>query len=163
MHYIRDMKIRVICVGKTVKKYFIEAENEYLKRLQHYCSVEKIEIPEIRNAKRLSTDQIRQEEGQLILKKVQPGDVVFLLDENGKEYTSVDFSNFLQKQMNAGVRQLVFVVGGAYGFSSEVYAQASGKISLSQMTFSHQMVRMFFLEQLYRSFTILRGEPYHHN
>lgn len=156
------MKIQVICVGKTVRSYFIEAENEYLGRLKHYCPVEKVEIPELKNVKALSTDQIKQEEGKLILKKVQSADTLFLLDENGKEIDSPEFSNFLQKQMNSGTRNLLFVVGGAYGFSEEVYQRSSGKISLSRMTFSHQMVRAFFFEQLYRAFTIQRGEPYHH-
>lgn len=156
------MKIQVICVGKTVRGYFIEAENEYLNRLRHYCPVEKIEIPELKNAKALSTEQIKQEEGKLILKKIQDTDILYLLDENGKEFDSPGFANFLQKQMNSSIRNLVFVVGGAYGFSEEVAQRASGKISLSKMTFSHQMVRGFFFEQLYRGFTILRGEPYHH-
>lgn len=156
------MKIQVICVGKTVRDYLIAAENEYLKRLQHYCAVERIEIPEIRNVKGLSFDQIKQEEGKLILKKVQDSDVVYLLDENGQEFSSMGFSSFLQKQMNAGTRTLVFVVGGAYGFSEQIYARAQGKLSLSKMTFSHQMVRAFFFEQVYRAFTIQRGEPYHH-
>lgn len=156
------MKIRVICVGKTIKKYWIEAEEEYLGRLKHYCTVEKSEIPEIRNAKSMSVDQIRQEEGQLILRKLQPGDTLILLDENGAEMSSVAFSEYLGKHQLKATRQLVFVVGGAYGFSTEVLAAAQGKISLSKMTFSHQMVRAFFFEQLYRGFTILRGEPYHH-
>lgn len=156
------MKIQVICVGKTVQDYLIAAENEYLKRLQHYCSVEKIEIPEIRNVKGLSFEQIKYEEGKLILKKIQDGDQLYLLDENGQEFSSVGFSSYLQKQMNAGTRTLVFVVGGAYGFSESVYKRAQGKLSLSKMTFSHQMVRSFFFEQLYRAHTILNNQPYHH-
>lgn len=156
------MKIQVICVGKTVRTYFTEAENEYLNRLRHYCPVEKIEIPELKNARALSAEQIKAEEGRLILKKLQVSDTLILLDENGKEYDSPGFADYIQKQMNAGTRNLVFVVGGAYGFSEEVRARATGKVSLSRMTFSHQMVRCFFFEQLYRAFTILRGEPYHH-
>jgi 23S rRNA (pseudouridine1915-N3)-methyltransferase len=156
------MKIQVICVGKTVRSYFLEAENEYLARLRHYCPVEKIEIPELKNARAMSIEQIKTEEGKLILKKLQATDTLILLDENGKEFDSPGFADHLQKQMNAGTRNLVFVVGGAYGFSEEVRARAAGKISLSRMTFSHQMVRGFFFEQLYRAFTILRGEPYHH-
>jgi 23S rRNA (pseudouridine1915-N3)-methyltransferase len=156
------MKIKLICVGKTVKKHLIESESEYLNRLSHYGSVEKIEIPEIKNAKNLSKDQIKQQEGQLILKQMNAGDQVILLDENGKTFNSIEFSEYLQKRFNAGGKALLFVVGGAYGFSDEVYNRSNGKISLSKMTFSHQMVRTFFLEQLYRAFTIMKGEPYHH-
>lgn len=156
------MKIQLICVGKTVSKYLIEGENEYLKRLKHYNPVEKIEIPELKNAKKLSQEQIKIAEGELILKHLKTGDSMILLDENGKHVDSVGFSQFLQKKFNSGGKKIVFVIGGAYGFSDEIYAKASGKISLSKMTFSHQMVRVFFLEQIYRSFTILKGEPYHH-
>lgn len=156
------MKIKLICVGKTDKRHLIEGENEYLKRLKHYNAVEKIEIPEIKNAKNLSKDQIKTVEGELIINLIKPGDQVVLLDENGKTFNSVQFSVFIQKKFNSGGKNLLFVVGGAYGFSDEVYALANDKISLSKMTFSHQMVRMFFLEQIYRAFTILKGEPYHH-
>ena len=156
------MKIKLICVGKTVKKYLVEAESEYLKRLNHYGQVEKIEIPELKNAKKLSTDQIKQQEGDLILKIITPGDHVVLLDENGKSFASKEFANYLQKRFNAGGKTLIFIIGGAYGFSEQVYQRSNGKVSLSKMTFSHQMVRTFFLEQLYRGFTILKGEPYHH-
>lgn len=156
------MKIKLICVGKTVERYLQEGENEYLKRLSHYCKVEKIEIPELRNARKLSEGQIREEEGKLILEKVQPGEQLILLDEQGKQFSSVDFSSYLQKRLNQGGKGICFVVGGAYGFSQSIYETAQGKLSLSPMTFSHQMVRLFFLEQLYRGFTILRGEPYHH-
>lgn len=156
------MKIKLICVGKTVERYFIEAESEYLKRLNHYGSVEKVEIPELKNAKNLDFHQIKIEEGRLILKHISAGDQVVLLDENGKHYDSLEFSGFMQKKFNSGGKNLLFIVGGAYGFSDEVYTRGDSKISLSKMTFSHQMVRTFFLEQLYRSFTILRGEPYHH-
>lgn len=156
------MKIKMICVGKTVSKYLIEGEKEYLQRLNHYNSVEKIEIPEIKNAKNLSKDQIKKTEGDLILKHIQSGDVVILLDENGSTFSSVKFSTYMQKKFNSGGKNLIFIVGGAYGFSDEMYALAQDKISLSKMTFSHQMVRLFFLEQIYRAFTILKGEPYHH-
>lgn len=156
------MKIKLICVGKTTSSYLITGEHEYLKRLQHYSQVEKIEIPELKNVKKLRQEQIKQEEGALILAKISSGEQVILLDEKGKQYDSIKFSNFLQKRFNQGGKSLVFVIGGAYGFSEDVYAKASGKISLSEMTFSHQMVRLFFLEQLYRGFTILKGEPYHH-
>jgi 23S rRNA (pseudouridine1915-N3)-methyltransferase len=156
------MKIKLVCVGKTMSNYLIVGESEYLKRLQHYCPVEKIEIPELKNAKKLREDQIKQEEGKLILSKVNDGDQLILLDERGKKHSSKEFSNYLQKRLNQGGKSIIIVVGGAYGFSDEIYTRATGKISLSDMTFSHQMVRLFFLEQLYRAFTILKGEPYHH-
>lgn len=156
------MKIRLICVGKTERSYLKEGETEYLKRLKHYCSFEKIEIPELKNAKKLSEDQIKIEEGKLILAKVESSEQLILLDENGKSFNSVSFSKFLQKKFNQGGKSIVFVVGGAYGFSDELYARSNGKISLSEMTFSHQMVRLFFIEQIYRALTILKGEPYHH-
>jgi 23S rRNA (pseudouridine1915-N3)-methyltransferase len=156
------MKIKLICVGKTVKPFLKEGEQEYLKRLKHYTPVEKIEIPELKNAKKLSEDQIKQQEGQLILNQIKPGEAIILLDERGKQHSSIEFSNFLQKKFNSGGKGIAFVVGGAYGFSDDVYAKATNKISLSKMTFSHQMVRLFFLEQIYRGFTILKGEPYHH-
>lgn len=157
------MKIKLICVGKTTSSYLIEGENEYLKRLKHYNSVEKIEIPELKNAKNMSKAEIKKQEGNLILSKVENADYLILLDENGREFDSMGFSKFMQKRMNAGGKSIVFVIGGAYGFSEEVYAKSQSKIALSQMTFSHQMVRLFFLEQVYRSFTILKGQPYHHN
>ena len=157
------MKIKLICVGKTVKKYLQEGESEYLKRLKHYCPVEMIEIPELKNVKKLSKGQIKTEEGNLILSKLKPQEQLILLDENGAQFGSVQFSKFIQKRKNQGGKSIVFVIGGAYGFSEEVYAKAQSKISLSPMTFSHQMVRLFFLEQLYRAHTILKGEPYHHN
>ncbi|MDG1428822.1 MAG: 23S rRNA (pseudouridine(1915)-N(3))-methyltransferase RlmH [Crocinitomicaceae bacterium] len=157
------MKIKLICVGKTISKYLIEGEVEYLSRLKHYCNIEKIEIPELKNAKKMRQDQIKKEEGRLILSKIALGEQVILLDEGGKTHTSIEFSKYLQKRLNQGGKSIVFIVGGAYGFSEEVYSKSSGKISLSDMTFSHQMVRLFFLEQLYRGFTILKGEPYHHN
>jgi len=156
------MKIKLICVGKTMSSYLIEGENEYLKRLQHYNSVEKIEIPEIKNAKNLSQEQIKKLEGDLILTQLSTSDQVVLLDENGDSFSSKKFAGFVQKKFNGGGKNLVFIVGGAYGFSDAIYALANNKISLSKMTFSHQMVRLFFLEQIYRAFTILKGEPYHH-
>ncbi|MDG1146851.1 MAG: 23S rRNA (pseudouridine(1915)-N(3))-methyltransferase RlmH [Crocinitomicaceae bacterium] len=156
------MKIKMICVGKTMKPFLKDGEQTYVKRLGHYSSFEKIEIPELKNAKKLSQSQIKQQEGRLILNQIKPGETMVLLDEHGKHYSSVEFSKYLQKKFNSGGKGLAFIIGGAYGFSDEVYAKASGKISLSKMTFSHQMVRLFFLEQLYRGFTILKGEPYHH-
>jgi 23S rRNA (pseudouridine1915-N3)-methyltransferase len=156
------MKVKLICVGKTMSNYLIEGEKEYLQRLNHYNSVEKIEIPEIKNAKNLSKDQIKKTEGDLIQKHIQPADIIILLDENGTSFSSVKFAHYMQKKFNSGGKNLIFIVGGAYGFSDEIYALAHDKISLSKMTFSHQMVRLFFLEQIYRAFTILKGEPYHH-
>lgn len=156
------MKVKLICVGKTGKRFLEEGEQEYLHRLKHYLSFERIELPDIKQAKTLTEEQIKQKEGEQIKSKILPGEKVFLLDENGKEYSSEGFSVFLQKQFNQGGQGIVFVIGGPYGFSEEMHQLATGKISLSKMTFSHQMVRMFFLEQLYRSMTILKGEPYHH-
>lgn len=156
------MKIKLIWVGKTSKKFLIEGENEYFTRLKHYIPVEKVEIPDLKNQKNLSVDQIKREEGKLILSKIGQGEQVFLLDEHGKSFTSEKFADFLQQRFNQGGHALTLVIGGPFGFSDEVYAQASGKISLSEMTFSHQMIRMILFEQLYRGMTILRGEPYHH-
>lgn len=156
------MKVKFICIGKTGKSFLEEGENEYLKRLKHYIPVERIEIPDLKNQKKLTFEQIKELEGKEILAKIQSGDQLILLDESGKHYSSVDFANFLQQRFNSGGKALAFVVGGAYGFSEEVYAAASAKISLSTMTFSHQMVRMIFFEQLYRAMTILKNEPYHH-
>lgn len=156
------MKITLFCVGKTNKDYLIRAENEYENRLRHYISFERIDLPDLKNTKGKSEEQIKVEEGDLILKKIQPGDYMILLDEGGKQFTSIDFSQELQKYLNMGLKNLIFVVGGAYGFSDAMYQRANGKISLSKMTFSHQMVRTFFLEQIYRGFTILKNEPYHH-
>ena len=156
------MKIKVIVIGKTHKSFLVEGENEYLKRLRRYVNIEKIEIPDLKNAKKLSQAEIKQKEGQLILQKIDNNSLVVLLDDKGQSFTSVKFANWLQDKMNRGHKTLAFVVGGAYGFSGEVYARASEKISLSKMTFSHQMIRMLFFEQVYRSFSILNNEPYHH-
>lgn len=157
------MKIKVICIGKTGKSFLVDGENEYLTRLTHYAKVEKIELPDIKNARNLTQDQVKSEEGKLILKLIDGIDHLILLDEKGKQYTSEQFSEFLQKRFNQGGKSLVFVIGGAYGFSDEMYQRAQGKLSLSAMTFSHQMIRMIFFEQLYRAMTIQRGEPYHHS
>ena len=156
------MKVKFICIGKTGKDFLVEGEKEYLNRLKHYISIEKIEIPDLKNAKKLSKDQIKELEGKEILGKILPGETLILLDKRGKTFSSVGFSEFVQQKFNQGGKGLCFVIGGAYGFSSEVYDKSTGKISLSSMTFSHQMVRMIFLEQLYRALTILKGEPYHH-
>ena len=160
--YLCLMKIKFICIGKTGKAFLEEGEKEYLNRLKHYVQVERIEISDLKNQKKLTIDQIKDLEGKEILSKVVSGEQLYLLDENGKEFSSVEFSAFLQQRFNSGGKGIVFVVGGAYGFSPEVYSAAQGKLSLSRMTFSHQMVRMIFFEQLYRGMTILKGEPYHH-
>jgi 23S rRNA (pseudouridine1915-N3)-methyltransferase len=156
------MQIRLIAVGKTDHAAIQSLVEEYSKRLGFYIKFELEIIPDLKNSKNLSEASQKEKEGELILKKVQTSDELVLLDEQGKQYSSVDFSDYLQKKMNAGLKQLIFVIGGPYGFSEEVYQRANGKISLSKMTFSHQMVRVFFVEQLYRAFTILRNEPYHH-
>ena len=156
------MKIKFICIGKTGKDFLQNGEKEYLDRLKHYLPVERIEIPDLKNVKNLSVDQIKVQEGKEIISKLDAGDILILLDENGKEFGSVQFAEFLQHRFNKGGKTLTFIVGGAYGFSSEVYDRSQFKISLSRMTFSHQMVRMIFFEQLYRAMTIIRGEPYHH-
>jgi 23S rRNA (pseudouridine1915-N3)-methyltransferase len=156
------MKIKFVCIGRTGKDFLVSGEQEYLNRLKHYVSVEKIEIPDLKNARKLSIDQIKEQEGKEILSKVMSGETLILLDEKGKSFSSVEFAEFIQQKFNAGGKGIVFVVGGAYGFSEDVYKLSTAKISLSRMTFSHQMVRMIFLEQLYRAMTILKGEPYHH-
>jgi 23S rRNA (pseudouridine1915-N3)-methyltransferase len=157
------MKLRLLCVGKTNFSFLSEGEREYTNLLTHYCNLSRIDIPELKNAKSMSTNEIKNKEGQLILAKVQPTDVLILLDENGKMYNSIEFASFFEKKMIHGKTSIVFVIGGAFGFSKEVYDRANELISLSKMTFSHQIIRMIFLEQLYRSFTILKGEKYHHN
>jgi len=156
------VKIKLICVGKTGKKFLEEGEQEYVKRLRYYLTFDRIELPDVKQSRTLSEEQIKSREGEMIQARIQPGEKVFLLDEKGKEFNSEQFAEFLQKQFNQGGQAIVFVIGGPYGFSDALYKTATGKISLSKMTFSHQMVRMFFVEQLYRSMTILRGEPYHH-
>ncbi|MFS4492118.1 23S rRNA (pseudouridine(1915)-N(3))-methyltransferase RlmH [Maribacter sp. 2308TA10-17] len=156
------MTIRLLAIGKTDNKELQQLISLYQDRLKHYIKFELEIIPDIKNAKNLSEAQQKEKEGELILKKLNATDVLVILDENGKQYSSVDFSNYLQKKMNSGIKQLVFAIGGPYGFSDFVYQKAQGKISLSKMTFSHQMVRLFIVEQIYRGFTILRNEPYHH-
>lgn len=155
------MNIKLIVVSKTDIPYIQEGIDEYISRLKHYTDFEIITIPALKNLGKASPEEIKEKEGQLILKQIERADMVVLLDEHGKEYTSVSFSEYIQKQMNAGVRTLTFIIGGAFGFSPAVYATAQHKISLSQMTFNHQMVRLFFIEQLYRAHTILRHEKYH--
>lgn len=155
------MNIKLIVISKTDVPYLQTGIDEYISRLKHYCDFELVVIPALKNLGKASPDDIKEKEGELILKQLAKVDQTVLLDEHGKEYTSVGFSEYLQKQMNVGTRTLAFVIGGAFGFSPAVYAAATHKISLSQMTFNHQMVRLFFLEQLYRAFTILRHEKYH--
>lgn len=156
------MNIKLLAIGKTDDKNLQALIDMYQKRLSFYIKFDLEVIPDIKNVKNLSQTQQKEKEGELILSKIGPTDELILLDENGKSFSSIGFSKFLQKKMNAGVKTLVLVIGGPYGFSEAVYKKAIGKISLSQMTFSHQMVRLFIIEQLYRAFTILKNEPYHH-
>ena len=156
------MKIVLITIGKTNEKYLIEGISSYQKRLKHYTNFEMMEIPNIKNAKNLSEAELMKKEGELILKQIQSSDHLVLLDDKGKDFTSPKFAQKLQQWMLSGKKRLVFVVGGAYGFSEEVYKRGNEKLSLSKMTFSHQMVRLFFVEQIYRGYTILNNEPYHH-
>jgi len=156
------MTIKLLVLGKTDSVQLNQLIEEYQNRLKHYIKFELEIIPDIKNTKNLSEKQQKEKEGDVILAKLNSTDQLVLLDENGKQKTSVEFSKYLQKNMNSGLKQLVFVIGGPYGFSEAVYQKCQGKISLSKMTFSHQMVRLFMVEQLYRAFTILRNEPYHH-
>jgi len=156
------MKITLLAVGKTEDKYLIEGIDKYLNRLKHYIGFNFVIIPDIKNTKNLTQAQQKTKEAELILKQVNNLDTVILMDEKGKKYTSVHFADYLNKQMIGSVQQIVFIIGGPYGFDESVYKRANGSISLSDMTFSHQMVRLFFVEQLYRAFSILKGEPYHH-
>ncbi|RRQ48248.1 23S rRNA (pseudouridine(1915)-N(3))-methyltransferase RlmH [Maribacter algicola] len=156
------MTIKLLAIGKTDSKELQKLISIYHQRLNHYVKFEMEIIPDLKKTKSLSEDQQKIKEGELILKSLSSTDVLILLDENGKQHSSVEFSNYLQKKMNSGLKQLVFLIGGPYGFSEEIHKKSLGKISLSKMTFSHQMVRLFFIEQLYRAFTILRNEPYHH-
>lgn len=156
------MKIKLLAIGKTDDKNLQVLIATYEKRLKHYIKFESEFIPDIKKVKNLSQKEQKEKEGDLILKKAFPTDQIILLDEKGKEFSSMEFSKFLQKKMNSGIKQIVLVIGGPYGFSDKVYQKASGKISLSKMTFSHQMIRLFVVEQIYRAFTILKNEPYHH-
>ena len=160
--YFTNMDIELLTVGKTTIKFVTDAIAEYEKRLKRYIPYKITSLPDVKNAKSLTEEKQKQAEGELILSRLSQSDYVVLLDEHGKEFTSMEFAAYLQKQMLAGRKRTVFIVGGPYGFSEEVYARADGKISLSRMTFNHEMVRAFFTEQVYRAMTILRGEPYHH-
>lgn len=156
------MHLTLLTVGKTDIPWVRDGLEMYISRLKHYVPFELREIPELKGVSALSREQIKEREGELILKQLKPSDEVILLDEHGQEYRSVEFADWLGRRLSASGRDLVFVIGGAYGFSDAVYGRAGGKVSLSKMTFSHQLVRTIFAEQLYRAFTILRGEPYHH-
>ncbi len=156
------MNIRLLAIGKTDNKSLQTLIDDYTKRLSFYVKFDLEVIPDIKNVKNLSEAQQKEKEGELILSKLSATDQLILLDENGTTFSSVGFSDYLQKKMNAGIKTLVFVIGGPYGFSEDIYKKAQGKVSLSEMTFSHQMVRLFVIEQIYRGFTILRNEPYHH-
>lgn len=155
------MKTELILVGKTVNKHFVAGIKDYVERIGHYMPFNITVIPELKNTKSLSEGQQKEREGEMILKLVQPSDTVVLMDEHGQEFRSVEFAQWLQKKQNTA-RRLLFVIGGPYGFSDAVYARSNEKISLSRMTFSHQMVRLIFTEQIYRACTIIKGEPYHH-
>lgn len=155
------MKTELILVSKTTDKHLMAGINDYLERISHYMPFEIIVIPELKNTKNMTEEQQKVREGELILQKIQPSDTVVLLDEHGKQFRSVEFADWLQKKQNTA-RKLVFIIGGPYGFSEPVYTRANEQISLSKMTFSHQMVRLLFVEQIYRACTIIKGEPYHH-
>jgi len=156
------MKICLLVIGKTDEAYLQKGIEIFLKRIPHYISFEMKVIPDLKNSKNLSEEQQKEKEGELIIQQLIASDELFLLDEEGIENSSVEFAHFLEKKMISGIKRLVFVIGGPYGFSGTIYSRANGKLSLSRMTFSHQMVRLIFAEQLYRAMTILKGEPYHH-
>ena len=157
-----DMTIELILIGKTDSKEIASLMELYVRRVNHYCRFAVTTLPDVRNTRSLTERQQRTAEGEAILRQLREGDYVVLLDERGEEMRSVEFAAWLQKRLNSGLRRLVLVIGGPYGFSEEVYARADGRLSLSRMTFSHQIVRAIFAEQIYRAFTILHNEPYHH-
>ncbi len=157
------MKTELWAIGKTNEAYLQEGMDLYLKRLKHYLSFKMEIIPDLKKSKNLSPSQFKLKEGQLILQKLMPGDHLILLDEKGKSYTSVQFSKHMDHLFMGSHKRIIFLIGGAYGFSEAVYQRANSQMNLSKMTFSHQMIRLFFLEQLYRGMTILKGEPYHNN
>ena len=156
------MKIKLIVVGKTKSKFLVEGEKVYSERLKHYCKFTEFIIPNVKNSSKLSTLVLKNNEGKSLLSAINNSAEVILLDENGSSFSSFEFSKFLNKKLLSSNKELVFVIGGAFGFSGEVYNRADLKLSLSKMTFSHQMIRLIFKEQLYRAFTILKGEKYHH-
>ena len=151
-----------MCIGKSVKGFLEDGEKHYLDKLKHYINFKVEMYPDVKQSKQTSEDEIKKKEGELFLSKLSSSDTVVLLDERGKQFSSIDFSEFLQGYMNRGLKTLVFVVGGPYGFSDEMYSRANGQLSLSKMTLTHQMIRLFFIEQVYRGMTILKNEPYHH-
>ena len=157
------MKITLLAIGKTNAKHLQEGIEQYIKRLSHYIPFEFKILPDVKTTKGLTQEKQKEMEGQMFLNCIQSGDVVVLLDEKGKEMTSREFSVYLDKKMVTVAKNLIFVIGGPYGFSQEMYNRANEKLSLSKMTFSHEMIRMFFIEQIYRAMTILKGEPYHHD
>ena len=157
------MRIHVMFIGKTTGKLFQEAISDYQQRLTHYVPFAIEEVPDLKNTKSLPEQQQKEKEADMVFDRLQSGDVLVLLDEKGKEFTSREFSSFLENKMHTVNKRLVLLIGGPYGFSQRIYDAAQGKISLSKMTFSHQMVRLFLVEQIYRAFTIMRGEPYHHD
>jgi 23S rRNA (pseudouridine1915-N3)-methyltransferase len=156
------MKITLLSIGKTDDAYIKEGIDKYLKRLKHYTKLELVDLPELKNTKALTQDQQKAKEAELLLKKIAPTDFVILLDEKGTELSSSQFAAYLDKKAIASTSSIIFIIGGPYGFDNTVYQRANDKLSLSRMTFSHQMVRLFFVEQLYRAYTIIKGEPYHH-
>lgn len=156
------MKVTFLVVGRTVNKHITTLIDEYADRVKHYIPFEMEVIPELKNTKALTPEQQKEREGELIQKQLRDGDYVVLLDEGGKEFRSIEFASYMEKKQHQVSRRLVFIVGGPYGFSPAIYQLAKEKVSLSKMTFSHQMIRLFFIEQIYRAMTILRGEPYHH-
>jgi 23S rRNA (pseudouridine1915-N3)-methyltransferase len=156
------MNIKLIVIGKTKSKFLLDGENEYVKRLKHYCKFSELIISDIKNGGKLSKKELKEKEGNLVLGSIKNNDYVILLDDKGLTLSSIGFAELLNKKMVLSTSELVFIVGGAFGFSESVYKRANTKLSLSKMTFSHQMVRIIFKEQLYRAFTILKGEKYHH-
>ncbi len=156
------MKTVLLVVGRTVEPHFVTAIQDYVQRTQRYISFEMEVIPELKNTRSLSAEVQKEKEGELIAKSLQPGDVIVLLDEKGREMRSIEFADYMKRKMNTVNKRLVFVIGGPYGFSKKIYEIAHEKMSLSRMTFSHQMVRLIFVEQLYRAISILQGSPYHH-
>lgn len=156
------MKITLLCIGKTDDKFIQEGIDKYTKRLKHYIPFNIVVVPDVKNVKNLSETQQKEKEAELFSKYIQSTDYIVLLDERGKEFRSLEFSSFIEKKMVASVQHMVFLIGGPYGFAEVIKQKANSFVSLSKMTFSHQMVRLFFVEQIYRAFTIMKGEPYHH-
>ena len=157
------MKVRVLCISKTTESYIQEGMDDFKKRLQHFCKLEWVELPDVKNRKNLSKEKLLATEEESFLKLLKNNDVVYLLDENGKSYSSRKFASFIESRMMDAGGSITFLIGGPYGFSENIYRRANGKISLSAMTFTHQMVRLFFLEQIYRAFSIIKKLPYHHD